>query len=507
MQTAEYSWTGATLGPYTLGRLLGRGGTSRVYEAVKNDRRYAIKIPLELESIRPGETLDAALFQHKDTFMSEAEKWKELTDKAPDAVVNLVDFGEYPCPWMAMEYADSDFRHAIDDGSATVGDVVSLLRGLAKIHDAGVYHLDIKPQNIMRVGMKWKLTDFGYSRYSNAVSHSKSKIMGTYMYMAPEQLDRKIGKRDEKTDIWQMGLVAVEVITHRTPYGTGDVDPDVMTLVRGDVDLDGIPQKYLPVFEKVFNVDKSQRYESAKQFADDLEMAYAPDPESPREMYETGMRYYQGTDVTRRPEVGLMWIRRSAERGYPPAADFLSLLEDAEKERLRRNREHIKAEKEEKRQHNRAEKEKKRRQKKAVNAKRKEKAVDALKEHWPLLPIVAGVIAMAIALYFQQFGWAPEEFIKERSDLGKKIATLLFWAVLSVGPTALLTLLMLRNDDYDITINHLMIATLWIAGLVVNVGILIAALVDGTVGEFPIVFGNLVSLLCILTSIIIIWDV
>ena len=265
------------LASYTVVKVIGHGGFSEVRLVEKRGHRYAMKVPLGVGSISNGTMTD-----NGDTFANpsedssrqfkqEARVWARITVEAGKAAVGLVDFGVDPIPWMVMELAEEDLSKAMTEGKVTIFTVIELLRSLQRIHDLGIVHRDIKPENILLVGGTWRFSDFGLSKSIGSVSMSGS-MKGTPEYMAPEQFSpKKLGPPDERTDIWQMGILALRVISGKSPYVS--TDPlELMSEVCGEgPDLDAVPQKYRPVLGKALARDRKDRYASATEFANALE--------------------------------------------------------------------------------------------------------------------------------------------------------------------------------------------------------------------------------------------
>ena len=79
----------------------------------------------------------------------------------------------------------------------------------------GVIHRDIKPANILRVGNRWKISDFGFA--AKARFGFKDRVnVGTPLYMAPESLRRNF--YSFKSDLYSIGIVMFEMLMGNTPY-------------------------------------------------------------------------------------------------------------------------------------------------------------------------------------------------------------------------------------------------------------------------------------------------
>ena len=261
---------------YDLVEVIGRGGFSEVRKVRRGRRTYAMKVPL-ISGVSAGGTGDTTMATGDDDgyekYYDEARRWARLSDRIPDSVVRLVDFNIDPFPWMVMELADCDMKSAIRRKEVSPNDVVQLLRALQTIHDMNVVHRDIKPENILLVDGCWKFSDFGLSKSIKSVSVSGS-VKGTPEYMAPEQfMPKKMGPADERTDIWQMGILAFWVVVGRSPYLSTDPGELMGEICTEGPDIDAIPEQYRDVISKALSRDRKQRYQSAEEFADALQQA------------------------------------------------------------------------------------------------------------------------------------------------------------------------------------------------------------------------------------------
>ena len=218
-------WLGAALSKYRIIRRIARGGMGVVYEAVDPvlQRRVAVKL-------LPEALTRDAIAQHK--FLSEARAAARLNH--PN-VVPVHDAGEHRgVPYLVMELLEGG---SANDRLKTWGPfpwaeatrvIADVCRGLAAAHAVGLIHRDIKPSNIMR-GRDGtvKLADFGLAAAVSAVTGSLSpqsgNIVGTPMYMSPEQC--RGSRLNARSDLYSLGATYFALLTNSPPYnGRGAMD-------------------------------------------------------------------------------------------------------------------------------------------------------------------------------------------------------------------------------------------------------------------------------------------
>jgi serine/threonine-protein kinase len=150
---------------------------------------------------------------------------------------------------------------------------------LAAAHAQGVIHRDIKPANIMitRDG-KVLVMDFGIARLISGpeTAPQTSAVMGTASYLSPEQAQGHAV--DARTDIYSLGVVLYEMLTGRPPF-TGD---SPMAIAYKQVNATpeapssanpGVPPELDAVVMRALSKNPANRYQTGKEFADDLERA------------------------------------------------------------------------------------------------------------------------------------------------------------------------------------------------------------------------------------------
>ncbi|MCB9596152.1 MAG: serine/threonine protein kinase [Sandaracinaceae bacterium] len=204
-------------GKYEIQRELGRGATAVVYEAYHQflRREVALKI-LHLHMMTQTEVVER--------FAREAAS---LASISHPAIVAVLDAGEYDGrTYMVQELIEGkELEEAIGEGGLTPDDALEigaqLADGLHAVHQLGVVHRDVKPQNVFlsrKDGrLHVKLVDFGIAKtfFGEALT-MPGLTVGTPEFMAPEQA---MGQEvDGRTDVFALGAVLFNIATGRVPF-------------------------------------------------------------------------------------------------------------------------------------------------------------------------------------------------------------------------------------------------------------------------------------------------
>ncbi|MBI4957849.1 MAG: serine/threonine protein kinase, partial [Myxococcales bacterium] len=226
---------GRVLGGCVLHEQVGSGASGAVYRAVQQSlgREVAVKV------------LRGRDRQALERFRREAEVTSRLNSRN---IAQIIDFGTSP---EGESYFIMELLHGEDLASrlervgrleleAALGITEEIARALRLAHDHHVVHRDLKPQNIflhqtLDDGEVVKVIDFGVSRIlarrgngpgpgvaSGALDDGE--LVGSPLYMAPEQIDGREGAVDERSDVYALGACVYEMLTGRSPYaGAGSL--------------------------------------------------------------------------------------------------------------------------------------------------------------------------------------------------------------------------------------------------------------------------------------------
>ena len=207
-------------GRYRLGRMLGRGGYARVYEAVDTSlgRTVALKV-IDGEGADPA---DAARVR---------SEIRLLASLSHPSLVTLYDARLASAPaYLSMELiagptlADLIARGPIAEPEvARIG--AEIAEAFAVIHSRGIVHRDVKPSNILiRPGghpgetPRATLADFGIASLVGSTRLTKAEtVVGTAAYLSPEQARGMPAA--PASDVYSLGLVLLEALTGSRPFG------------------------------------------------------------------------------------------------------------------------------------------------------------------------------------------------------------------------------------------------------------------------------------------------
>ncbi len=205
----EEATSAAQLGRYELQAIIGRGGMGTVYKGYdpQLDRLVAIKaINFTDSSLRAR-------------FRREARIVGQLNHPS---IVTVYDVGEVgDLAYIVMELIEGQTLADLLPSRLPWPEAVKLLvpvcRALDYAHNHGVIHRDVKPANILLAPDGCvKLTDFSIARFEAALGLTKpGAVLGTPLYMAPEQRDGETA--DRQADIFALGVILFELITGEHP--------------------------------------------------------------------------------------------------------------------------------------------------------------------------------------------------------------------------------------------------------------------------------------------------
>ncbi len=289
---------GQHLGDYLIEGVLGTGGMARVYRGhdTNLDRYAAIKV------IEPQLIASAEEDEYRERFLREARAIARLSHPR---IVSVYQFNQMSnLYYIAMEYIEGrNLRevlkeHLRKDELMPTRALLKVLHDIADAldyaHRQDIIHRDVKPSNIIVTGEgNAVLTDFGLAL--NAVEGTIGNTFGSVHYIAPEQAISS-AQAVPQSDQYSLGIVAYEMLTGRVPFD----DASAMSVALKHIsdpppppsELNpNVPPEVEQVLLRVLDKEVSNRYESAREFVNALEMAFdmlensniAPPPDIPEE--------------------------------------------------------------------------------------------------------------------------------------------------------------------------------------------------------------------------------
>ena len=274
---------GSTVSHYKILEKIGAGGMGEVYlaEDTKLKRRVSLKfLPEEL-------TRDD---ERKQRFIQEARAAAAIQHPHIAAVYDVDEADGRT--FIAMEYVPGEsLRKAIESGKLDFRRSLELgfqiADGLAKAHEKGVVHRDIKPDNVLITEDGYaKIIDFGLAKLLEPIVPSTGDsgdmetklktrdglVMGTVAYMSPEQARGET--IDARSDIFSFGVLFYEMISGRSPFHKKSVAESLSAVLHETPPAlsssTELPADVRRVLRKTLAKELSARYQSMKDVAIDL---------------------------------------------------------------------------------------------------------------------------------------------------------------------------------------------------------------------------------------------
>jgi serine/threonine protein kinase len=265
---------GKTISHYKILEKLGEGGMGVVYRAM--DTR--LKRTVALKFLPPELTRDA---NAKERFIHEAQ-----AASAPDhpniCTIHEIDETNEGQIFIAMAcYEGESLQAMIRRGPLGLDEAVRIAsqaaRGLAKAHERGIIHRDVKPGNILVTedGLA-KIVDFGLAKLATQSRLTRlGTTVGTVMYMSPEQASGK--EADERSDIWSLGVVLHEMATGSPPF-SGEHEQAIIYSILNQAPeqvgrlLPEAPKDLERILGKALAKEPAERYQRMSDLAADLEL-------------------------------------------------------------------------------------------------------------------------------------------------------------------------------------------------------------------------------------------
>ena len=202
-------------------------------------------------------------------FKSEARATKKLSHPHIVRIHDMFESGRKL--FLSMEYIEgTDLKRMLASKIQFSEDMIrhyflQIADALAYAHSLGIIHRDIKPANVMITPFNTvKITDFGIAKIlkTDAITKSGTAVIGTPLYMAPEQI---IGKNvDARSDIYALGIMLYEMVGGHPPFSEGNIEYHHVNteapLLEGD-----ISDVFRAVIMKMIQKKQEERYQSIQE--------------------------------------------------------------------------------------------------------------------------------------------------------------------------------------------------------------------------------------------------
>jgi serine/threonine protein kinase/tetratricopeptide (TPR) repeat protein len=263
------------VGGYEIEGELGRGGMGVVFRAWQRKLNRLVALKMLTGYYGPPEL---------KRFFAEAETAAALHHTN---IVHIYDVGEHEgAPFFAMEHVEGgSLADRLRAGMMTSREVAEFLipvaRALDFAHKNNVVHRDMKPANILidPQGVP-KVTDFGIAKRltSESALTLSGAVIGTPVYMAPEQARGTSRDVGAAADIYSLGAILYEMLAGRPPFLPEESDTSIMVRVATENPVSpawhkpGVPRDLETICLKCLAKEPGERYPSAAALADDLQL-------------------------------------------------------------------------------------------------------------------------------------------------------------------------------------------------------------------------------------------
>jgi len=271
---------GASIGPYTISRELGRGGMGVVY--LGRDTRLGRSVAIK--SLPEDFANDS---QRLARFEREARAIAQVNHPNVAGIYGVEECDGHRL--LVLECVEGEtLADRLERGALPVDEAIDICAqiaaGVEAAHEAGIVHRDLKPGNVkITPGGQVKVLDFGLAKSGSEAALSGSNIsqsptisspsprhsptipgaiLGTAAYMSPEQA-RGLGI-DKRTDIWSLGVILFECLTGAGPFLGETASDSIGAILHKPIDFSALPPGTPPmvrhVLERCLERDRSKRY-------------------------------------------------------------------------------------------------------------------------------------------------------------------------------------------------------------------------------------------------------
>jgi DNA-binding NarL/FixJ family response regulator/tRNA A-37 threonylcarbamoyl transferase component Bud32 len=243
-------------------RLIGEGGMSRVYLASResDDEPLVVKI------------LRSEILSDKKALARFLEEYSLIEHIRSRHVARIHNHGlSEEHAYLVMEFFEGGDLHKRMDGRALQADDAlrlfrELMFALGDIHEKGILHRDLKPQNMMfRADGSLALVDFGIAKHIDAADRTgHGEILGTPRYMSPEQVQGRV--LDLRTDIYSAGVLLYQMLTGQHMFdGETAIEVAMHHVNTPPPQLPESLEPYQRLLDKLVEKDRDARFRNSDE--------------------------------------------------------------------------------------------------------------------------------------------------------------------------------------------------------------------------------------------------
>ena len=286
---------GTRLGPWSIERLVGRGGMGEVYAARRADGAFELRVAIKV--LKRGLDTDAVVARF-------SRERRILAQLDHPNIAHVLDAGasDDGRPFLAMEYVEgtpiTEYARAQNLSTAAVLQLmITVCEAVQAAHARRIVHRDLKPSNVLvSTRGQVKLLDFGIAKALTEDDADATRLAGEAMvltpsYAAPEQL---LGKpASPASDVYALGVILYQLLAERFPHRRAGLStreialglnqetterpstalrrergrlPEAQRLER----LHAVSKDLDLIVLKALHLDSGRRYSAAQELADDL---------------------------------------------------------------------------------------------------------------------------------------------------------------------------------------------------------------------------------------------
>jgi DNA-binding response OmpR family regulator len=243
-------------------RLIGEGGMARVYLASREGDDEPLVVKILRREVLSNKTALAR-------FMEEYSLVERIHSRHVARVFSHGKSEDHA--YLVMEFFEGgDLNKRLAGKPIDPGEALRIFRelmfALGEIHEKGILHRDLKPQNLMfRDDGTLALLDFGIAKQIDAIDRThQGEVLGTPRYMSPEQVQGRA--LDLRTDIYSAGVLLYQMLTGRHLF-EGDTAMDV-AMQHLNTPPPGLPpelERYQRLLDKLVEKDRDARFRNADE--------------------------------------------------------------------------------------------------------------------------------------------------------------------------------------------------------------------------------------------------